>query len=229
MVPIVVRIVGRDAFSLPPPVPPIGEANSFMNPRAFCFAILGLAVSVPAWAQGPREALVTAVAYRPLPEARSVEVCTLDDSEHNLALQKEFERVLLTNGYQVAVDGNLILTFETRDEIGAWVDEGRRTVLELRGQTGPDDTEHASVRFNIFDSRRGGIINEGEGGTAIMTPSRYRLEVNVDDRSNGRRVWQGWSVADLGHGDTLELGRAMVRLIVENLGKTISRETFATE
>ena len=123
-------------------------------------------------------------------------------------------------------DAALVLSFEVRNVVGAWRAGSQRSVLELEGH-GRGGGEDARARLNIFDSNRGGLLNEGRGGsTSITTPSQYRLDATIDDRQSGERLWQAWAVADLSQSDGPTLTRAMVPAMVRNLGNTVKRQTF---
>ena len=56
--------------------------------------------------------------------------------------------------------------------MGAWSDAGKRTLLELTARGGDEGGEDAKARFNVFDSKRGGILNKGRGGTTVTPCSR---------------------------------------------------------
>ena len=58
---------------------------------------------------------INAVSFQPLPQGSSLFVRPLDNSDHNLVLQKDFARVLRQKGHTVSREPALILTFETRD------------------------------------------------------------------------------------------------------------------
>lgn len=178
-------------------------------------------------AQFTGDGVLNAVAYRPLPQDRSITVRPLDNSDANLVIQKEFEQRLRALGYTVRPDAPLILSFDTRDEIGAWSDDGRRTVLELEGRGGVIGGDSARARLNLFDSDRGGIMNEGRSsGTNIVTPSRYRLDVSIDDRQSGERLWQAWATADLQQASGAALTRAMVPGTLRSLGTTVKNQAI---
>jgi len=66
------------------------------------------------------EGILNAQSLRPIPEGLAVSVEPLDNSRENLRIQAEFERELTQQGYRVENGARLILTFETRDEIGSW-------------------------------------------------------------------------------------------------------------
>ncbi|MBT4932212.1 MAG: hypothetical protein HOL66_16000 [Rhodospirillaceae bacterium] len=190
--------------------------------------VLGLFVQSagPAIAQGYGEGLLNAIAYKPLPQGSAFSVQPLDNSDQNMRLKKEFEQILTRQGFSVSADAQLIITFETRDELGAYKTRDRRAILELDAHGGREGGEDARMRFNLYDSNSGGIFNQGKGETSVMTPSQYRLEVSIDNRTNGKRHWQAWSVANLGQSDGASLIRAMIPEMVGNMGKTITSRTF---
>ena len=188
--------------------------------------LLALPASNAAWAQGP-EGLMNGISFTPLPAGSTIHVRSLDNSDYNLVLQADFETALRVSGYTVSQDANIIFTFETRDEIGSWSTIDRRHILFLESYGGQGGGEKAKVKFNIYNSETGGLFNRGRSGTTITTPSRFRLDATIDDRANGKRLWQGWAEANLDASNILTLIRRMVPVIVDGLGQTIRRSTFS--
>ena len=170
--------------------------------------------------------LLNAVAYLPIAKGQAIAVRSLSDSDDDMALKRTFEQALRAAGHLLSADATLILTFEVRNEIGAWSETGRRHVLELTARGGGDGGDNAKALLNLYDSNRGGVFNRGSSGTSIVTPSKYRIDAQIDDRTNGKRLWQGWATADLGGYDSRDLTRAMVPELVKSLGRTIKRQTF---
>jgi hypothetical protein len=179
--------------------------------------------TIPTYAE---EGLMNSVSFHKIPANAQLQVQPLDNSDSNIALQRDFESALRAQGYKIAANAPLILTFETRDEIGAWSTTDRRHVFSFEAKGGREGGEDAKARFNVFDSQSGGLMNKGHGGTSIATPSSYRIDVTVEDRSTGKRLWQGWSIAKLGAGDGLSLTRKMVPPLVKGVGKTIRQKPF---
>jgi hypothetical protein len=196
----------------------------------FLLAGMCALLSVDVAAQSERASadggVVNAVAYQPMPTGAAIMVRPLDNSDINLTLVKIFETALREKGFTIAKDAALILSFDTGGEIGAWSDAGRRSIVELQARGGREGTEDAYAIVNIFNSSRGGLLNEGHGGTSITTPSQIRVDATVEDRSNGRRLWHGWTIANLAYGDREALTRAMVPILTGNLGQTVSRQPF---
>ena len=189
---------------------------------------LALLVAGRASAQSVDEGLLNAVAYKPLPAGMSITVRPMDDSDGNLVLQKRIEGELKAQGYSVSGDGALILTFETRNTVGAWNDAGRRSVFEFEYKSEEGiGGDKERLRLNLFDSAKGGVFNEGGAhGTSIVTAGEHRIDATVDDRRNGERLWQVWATASRQQSYGATLSQSMVPLIVMNLGKTVRRQRF---
>jgi hypothetical protein len=189
--------------------------------------LLSLTVS-PVFAQSPGGGLLNAVVYKDVPAGAGILVRPLDDSDDNLVLKQEFEAELQRRGFRIQPDSELVLTFETRDSIGAYTDRNARHVLELSGGGGRGGGEDARARVNVFDSASGGLINPGSesGNTEIVTPTQYRLDVTLDDKANRKRLWQAWATADIERSDGLTLTRGMVPVIVQAVGQTVRQQPF---
>ncbi|MHA1597429.1 MAG: hypothetical protein ACTSV1_01800 [Alphaproteobacteria bacterium] len=187
---------------------------------------VGFGGAMPVSAQGNNMGLLNAVAFKDISKGTPFSVRPLDNSDMNMALKAEFERILRRNGYTVSSDAALVISFETRDQIGAYSTRDKRAVLELQARGGREGGEDAKMRFNLFDSNTGGVFNRGKGETTIATPTQYRIDITVDDAATGKRYWQAWAVADLTQPDSMALTRAMVPVLVENLGQTVKSKTF---
>ena len=184
---------------------------------------LALTAATAAFADGQ----INAVSFQPLPQGSSLFVRPLDNSDHNLVLQKDFERVLRQKGYTVSKDAALILTFETRDTAGSWSGGGPNRLVELSNNPDQTGIEAPQVRLNLFNSARGGLLNPDRRElTRTVTPSSFRIDVTIDDKSNGKRLWQGWSSADIGPGDNRKMTRNMIPILVNSLGQTVRQKSF---
>jgi hypothetical protein len=172
------------------------------------------------------DGLMSSISFLNIPANASLQVLPYDDSDDNIAIQRVFEKNLRQRGYKISSDAKLILNFETRDEIGSWSGTDRRHLLSFEAKGGRGGGEDARARLNFFDSNSGGLINKGKGGTSIATPSSYRIEASIENRSTGKRLWQGWSEGKLGAGNGQSLTLKMVPVLVEGIGKTISQRTF---
>ena len=203
--------------------------------RALVLSILTLfAMASAAYAQsGGGQGILNAVQYRPIPTDAVVEVQALDNSEENMALVAELTRALRANGHAVADIGTLVMTIETRDEIGAWSTSGGGSNIEFQAQTGSGGTgDSLDLRLNLFDSNSGGLLSNSQSSpTSIVTPSRYVVDITVDSREDGKRLWQGWMSAALGQTGTpsgdQSLTTRMIPALANAYGSTVSKQTIA--
>ncbi|HER27098.1 MAG TPA: hypothetical protein ENI69_08315 [Rhodospirillales bacterium] len=186
-----------------------------------------LLLAVPSQAQEYGQGVLNAMAYRKLPDGQALRVVPLDNSDRNLALQEEFERTLRENGFTISDSAQLTLTFETRDQIGAYKTRDRRAFVELSAKGGREGGENAKMLFNLYDSNTGGVFNEGKGETSIVTRSQFRMDVTIDDNSNGKRLWQAWAIANISQANNTAITKSMVPVLVKNLGSTVKRQTFS--
>lgn len=173
---------------------------------------------------------LNAISSKPIPGGKVLAVRALDDSDESLELTHQFTRELRNRGYRIDPKAELVLTFEVLDELGAYTFTDKRYFLDIQGTKGTSTgTEGSEARFNVFDSKTGGILNEGQGGTKIVTPSKYRLKVTIDGPAEAGRIeryWQGWATGNLGASTNETLIGAMVVPLVDSLGKTVKNETF---
>ncbi len=172
------------------------------------------------------DALINAVSYEKFGRDLPISVRSLDNSDVNISLQNIIESVLRKQGFTVLANAGLILSFDTSNESGAWSRTGDRQLIELKNQDGTPHSNNPEVRLNIFNSNRGGVLNSGRPGTSQVTPTFYRLDVTLENSSNGQRLWEGWSTAEIGLADAISLSKAMAPLLLQNLGKNISQKKF---
>lgn len=188
--------------------------------------LTGLTSSSVVLAQGDNQVLLNAIAFKNVPAGAQFSVRPLDNSNQNMALKREFERILRNKGFTVNNNAALVISFETSDQIGSYTTRDKRAVLELEGHGGREGGEDAKMRFNLFDSNTGGVFNRGKGETTISSPTQYRIDITIDEQASGKRHWQAWAVAYLYQSDSLALTRAMVPVLVENLGHTVKSKIF---
>ncbi len=197
-----------------------------MKFRAAVLAVF-MASIPPAFAE---DGLVNAIARRDLPASETIFVRPLDNSDENLRLQRMFEAELRANGYRISKDSPIILTFEIHDQVGSFKNPDDRYLIELRARGSRRGGEDASARFNVFNSETGGFLNKGAGGeTRIITPTKYRMDVTIDDAQTYTRFWQGWAVGAVMDADPIDLTRAMIKPLVRGIGQTVRRQPFSIQ
>jgi len=202
-----------------------------MRSLAIGLGMFAVFAFIPAVAQQPDGGLLNAVAYESIPVGQAVAVSPLDNSDDNLILQQRFETELRARGYRIVDTAPLVLSFDVRDTVGAFLDGNVRHLIELSGGGGRGGGEDAKARLNVFDSGGGGLLNEGRDSadTTIVTPTQYRIDATLDDRNSGRRLWQAWAIANLDQSDGLTLTMAMVPVIAQHVGQTVRQKPFLVQ
>ena len=186
------------------------------------FMLASTALIPHAWAEG----VLNAVLYQAFPADLSVAVRPFDDSEDNMALKERIERALAAKGISSRDDSDHILNFEVRDHIGSLSSGDNRHILSFQTSGGRGGGENTEARVNVFNSKDGGLLNRGRGDR-VSNHTVYRLEMNIEQRASGERVWDGWAEAELPGGDSRDLLRRMVPALVKNIGRTVKREPLA--
>lgn len=191
---------------------------------AFSACVLGVLIyTSPLSAQGVE---LNAVSFADIPQGESVAVETFNDAEEILKLKEIFEEELRLQGYIVNDSGRLILSFETQDSSGKWSGGGPNRLVEIGNSDNHTGKDAPDVRVNIFDSKRGGLLNpKRDTGITQVSPSQLRIDASIEDRQTGKRLWQGWSVSNQGSSTEEDMThQSMVKPIIENIGKTVRSE-----
>lgn len=181
-------------------------------------ALAALAGSL-AWAESTGQGTLNAVAFEPMPADAVLEVRVLDNSDENLAIERQMEAALAGRGFRMGTDdASLVLTIDTGERVGAWSTDSstdRVPTMDDRGRLFPQGELDVTRQVRLPLPR-----------TTIVTPPQYRIGITIDDRGSGGRVWQGWTIADLSQGQPAELASAMVPKLVESFGRTVREERF---
>jgi hypothetical protein len=189
------------------------------------FGILGLFFTGAANAQTKGYGILNAVSYNTIKIEGPITVETYNNSATNLKLKELFQTELRKAGYTVSDNAKITLSFEARDEAGAWVQHGDRTYIELHNNPERDGSKKPKVFLNLYNSSRGGVFNRGKGNREV-TPRKYRLDTTIDHKTNGRRIWHAWSVTNVGASDSAAQAAFMIPLLVKSVGKVVHNQKF---
>jgi hypothetical protein len=169
---------------------------------------------------------MNAISYKALPQNTAFSVKSMDNSNQNMVLKEEFENLLKSKGLSISKNAPLVITFETRSELGPYTTRNRRTVLELEARGGREGGENARMRFNLFDSNSGGMFNQGKGKAALKIANQYRLDVSIVNRTNGKHHWQAWTTTNQDRSAGGALFLAMINEMVSKMGKKVKSHEF---
>ncbi|MCK6449477.1 MAG: hypothetical protein L6R19_01250 [Alphaproteobacteria bacterium] len=198
------------------------------------FALLaGLAALVladhAARAQQPREGMLFAASYIPIPPGSPVTIHLLDDNDGARDLAESFRRELTQRGYKVVDRAPFTMTFWLTGTFDTGEQQARRHLLELGGEGGSSartDTD-VEARVNLFSTRGGGLFQDPPTRSSnARTGSRYRLYASVKEEATGKRAWIGQSYIDVQGSDPLSVAMAMVPTLAGSFGQTVRRQSF---
>lgn len=195
------------------------------------FAAFALSAAAPQSARAADGIRLSAVPLGELSPGSALRVRFLDDSDENFRIKQRFEAALTERGFRIDPGAALVLTFETREEAASYDDAGEGSIIEFTARSGAGAGKaDATAMVNVFNSQRGGLLNRGaRPGVSVTSRSTYRLEVSVDDKSSGRRVWEGWSTAALDHHGPAAAIEAMVPALAAHVGKSASQTPVAAQ
>ena len=169
------------------------------------------------------------VSYLALPPGFSLEVFPLDDSSASLEIKAELEAALHAKGFKTSERAPYVMNFAMRDRLGSLPTFGQSYIFSFESKGGQEGGENAKARINLFDSERGGLLNQERRGPKLNTLSIYRLETNIEVRSSGKLLWESWAESKLSQGTGLDLIRRMIPSIITNIGKTTTNALFSMD
>ena len=148
-------------------------------------------------------------------------------SIYNLALQKIIETELAKKGHRVISQTPLILMLTTNTQIENWGSNSRCEIFLFQNQTGRGHKERTKAWVIIYQSTKGGLLNEGNDKHQVSSMARrYRLNVNHESQSNGKVYWQASLTTNLNKSDTHSLPKQMILPIIKTIRQTTHIQKF---
>jgi hypothetical protein len=182
-----------------------------------------------AGAQDPREGMLYAASYVPIPQGSQVAIHLLDDNDGSRDLAESFRRELTARGFRIVDRAPFTLTFWLTGTFDTGEQQARRTIIELGGEGGsnPRTDTDVEARVNLFSTRGGGLFQDPPTrGDKVRTGSRYRLYASVREEATGRRAWTGQAHLDVRGGDPMSVAEALIPVLSGSFGQTVRRQSF---
>ena len=192
------------------------------------FLLSAFVLSGPQDAMAGPKGILSTVSYQKVAEKVAFAIQTLDDSDDNVILREDFVEAMERKGYKISADARYVITLETSTQEGTWTGSGRSKIVRLGNAADHSGTDAPDVRVSIFDSSEDGLFSgKRKRRFTQVAASTLRIDAQIDDRQNGKRVWQGWAQAEVASaGEDLTLSKSMIRPLIENLGKTVRQKQF---
>ena len=146
-----------------------------------------------------------------------------NNSDENINTARLIENQLCDLGYKISPQANFTLSFDSKSTLGKWSSSSRNTSVELKAESSTANGKDAEVRLNLFSSSEGGVLNPNKTpGENIL--SKVSLEITLNQK-NSPRLWQGEAIAGVHQTDTVSVARRLTPVLLDYLGKTISRKS----
>jgi hypothetical protein len=169
-----------------------------------------------------------AFAAAPTPNAFAIEHG--DHTDENKALAESLAKQAASRGMTVQRGGStLVLRFDTEVRTAQ---AQRRSYSRDAGTLDPDlgtPTPPGSKDevANVLSSRGGGVLgSRGGSGADYSRPLRYVVNATLDDRTTGRRIWQGHVSYDSASSDRTATFVSLAPVLADQIGKNVQERSF---
>jgi hypothetical protein len=195
---------------------------------AFAIALLGSGSVLAQSSAGQptnAEGKISAVAFLPVDKKQPVSVRVMDDSRDNIMIKQTLEKSLAGAGYIVAPSASQVMTFEASNSLTSPKPESESVVsFDASAST---YTDQMNAKVKLLSSSENSLLNrkadEGPQGTA----GSFRLDLQIMDRSNGKRLWQGWALAGTYSSDGTATVQSMAPELISKIGLTVRNQPFS--
>ncbi len=180
--------------------------------------VIALAGVDAARATAKGEGFLSAYACGKLPTPLRVEVETQDDSRKFMELKQVLIDALASRETRIAANAPLKLSLFVET-----VRETERRKGRDLGQfsTGNRNDERTRFRMNLWSNRQDSVIGGRKNTVLSQAVDELHVGITVNDKSNGRCVWQGEAMLNLGGRDEFATARRMIPLLAKAMGRTI--------
>ena len=167
----------------------------------------------------PGPGRIMATSYMKIPVGLPVAVRPLDDSTNNLRLKTNIEAALAARRWQLQ-GATAPLAFNFEVEYQALGTRVPGVIRQVRPNPIVEPESQVERIARPEDTVLLGRSPDGRGGV------RYVLTATIDDQRSGQRLWHGEASYDGVASDEQAVLRAMVPLLVNQIGQTVRRQPF---
>ncbi len=191
-------------------------------------AAVFFAAAVPAAGQPVAEQAgrVTAFACESLPSPLRVDVEVPDASPQAGRLRRALVRSLGARQAVVSPGAPLRLSLYVGSVREPEIRKGRDLGQFSRGNASDQRTR---FRINLWSNRRDSVLGGRRDQVLAAAVDELHVEITLDNRSDGRCVWQGEAVHRLDGRDELAAAEQLIPLLIDRLGRSASAEPIELE
>ena len=174
----------------------------------------------PAAADG----LLSGYACGTLPPSYKVDVEVADDSDQMLRIRESAFRALARSQTETSGSAELVLLIDMHA-----IREGIRRKERDLGSVTDGSSERIKARMNLWSNKRDSIIG-GRKDRIIDGPiDEVRIDIAINDKSNGKCVWRGEAVHSTAGNDQWAVAEKVTLRLIRLLGRDIRDREFAVE
>lgn len=193
------------------------------------FLMLGAPPPVLAQAAGdPVASRMNAFACGALPSPLRVDVQVLDNAARFVRFRKRFIEALRATGGDAVKGVDAILTLDVRTEREFQRREGGE-LLELRaGQENTNIGDEGTVFFrgNIWSNSSDSVLGGRKRDLGRLSLNQLQVTATVNDRKNGRCLWQGEVLHNLDGEDPDAATVRILPILAQSIGKTARNQAI---
>lgn len=97
------------------------------------------------------------------------------------------------------------------------------------GRLRHDTDRGTQVRLNLWSNQHDSLIGGRREGVTRAAVDELRVEIAINDKSNGRCVWHGEAVVDLDGRDADEAASTIIPLLVAHIGESVRAEPITLD
>jgi hypothetical protein len=189
----------------------------------FLLAAFGPSAAGAAESGGPG-GTIRSIACGKLESPYSFDVALEDDSPTYARLGRALASELQKRRVEVSAEAPLRLSLSV-DTVRA---PSRHRRADL-GRLHHDTDRGTQVRLNLWSNQHDSLIGGRREGVTREAVDELRVEIAINDKSNGRCIWHGEAVVDLDGRDADEAASTIVPLLVAHIGESVRAEPITLD
>ncbi len=155
------------------------------------------------------------------PPAYNVDVEVNDDSPQMLKIKDSAIRALKRDHTGISDSADLILAIDARTRL-----EGTKRKKPDLGSVTDGSSERIRARMNLWSNKRDSIVGGRKTTVIAEAIDEVRVEITVNDKSNGKCVWRGEALHSAGGADTWVVAEKLTLHLIKLIGRSFRDKEF---